>query len=284
MMKLANSLTVVVALALAICAGAARAATGPDVQMERFAADARDLESLQRGAKLFVNYCQNCHSAKFMRYNRLTDIGLNEQQIAENLVFGGRFEETEEGSLSFSPAKIGETMQVAYRAQDAKGWFGAAPPDLSVIARVRGAEWLYNYLIGFYRDDKSATGWNNLVFPNVGMPHVLWQLSGVSHLTTAEFPTHEQAAGAAIAAKRLAVVEPAVNHKYVMKTLQPDTPGTLSAVEYKRAVGDLVNFLDYVGEPAKNTRVRGGIVVLLYLVVLFAAAYWLKRAYWKDLH
>lgn len=283
MMKLVTFLAIALALGLA-AAGVARAAAGPDVQMERFVADPRDIESLQRGAKLFVNYCQNCHSAKYMRYNRLVDIGLNEQQIADNLVFGGRFEETEDGTLSFAPAKVGETMQVAYHARDAKGWFGAAPPDLSVISRVRGAEWLYNYLIGFYRDEKSATGWNNLVFPNVGMPHVLWQLSGVSRLSTAEFPSHETAEGAAIAEKRLASVEPAADHKYVVKTLQPDTPGTMNGVEYRRAVGDLVNFLDYMGEPAKNTRVRSGIVVLLYLVLLFAAAYWLKRAYWKDLH
>ena len=283
MTKLATPL-VAIALALVVVAGAARAATGPDVQTERFLVDPRDNESLQRGARLFVNYCQNCHSAKYMRYNRLTDIGLTEAQIAENLMFGGTFEESEDGAVRFSPVKVGDTMQVAYRARDAKGWFGAAPPDLSVISRVRGAEWLYNYLLAFYRDEQSATGWNNLVFPNVGMPHVLWQLSGVNRLATAEFPTHEAAQGAAIAEKRLAAVVPAADHKYVVRTLQPDTPGSMSPVEYRRAVGDLVNFLDYMGEPAKNARVRSGIVVLLYLVGLFAAAYWLKRAYWKDLH
>jgi ubiquinol-cytochrome c reductase cytochrome c1 subunit len=153
-----------------------------------------------------------------------------------------------------------------------------------VIARVRGSEWLYNYLIGFYRDGSSATGWNNLVFPNVGMPHVLWQMSGVNKLATAEFPTHEAAQGAAIAEKKLAVVEPAPGHRYVVKTLQPDTPGAMSAAEFRGAVRDLVNFMDYMGEPAKTTRIRTGIVVLLYLIVLFLAAYWLKRAYWKDLH
>ena len=276
---------VLIALSLVLGAAAAQASTGPDAEMEPVVVDPRDTESLQRGARLFVNYCLNCHSAKYMRYNRLTDIGLSEQQIAENMLFTGRFEHDEEaGSVQYAPAKIGDTMQVAFRAQDAKTWFGAPPPDLSVIARVRGPEWLYNYFLGFYRDDKSVTGWNNLVFPNVGMPHVLWQLSGTNRLATAEFPTHEAALGAAIGEKKLAVVELLPNHRYVVKTVQPETPGTLSPVEYRRAAQDLVNFLDYMGEPAKATRVRVGIVVLLYLIVLFAAAYWLKRAYWKDLH
>jgi len=283
MMKLAAPL-VALSLAFGLAAGAAQAATGPNLQMERYVGDSRDTQSLQRGAKLFVNYCLNCHSAKYMRYNRLTDIGLTEAQIAENLVFGGAFTEGDDGSVQFAPTKVGETMRVAYRPQDAKAWFAAPPPDLSVIARVRGTEWLYNYLVGFYRDDASATGWNNIVFPNVGMPHVLWQLSGVNRLATAEFPTIGEAEGAALAGKRLAAIEPAPDHRYVVKSLKPETPGTMTVVEYAQAASDLVNFLDYVGEPAKNTRVRTGIVVLLYLVVLFGAAYWLKSAYWKDLH
>ena len=254
--------------------------------MERVVTDPRDTESLQRGARLFVNYCLNCHSAKYMRYNRLTDLGLTEQQIADNLIFAGRFEEGDEdgAAVQVVPAKVGDTMQVAMRPQDAKAWFGAPPPDLSVVARVRGAEWLYNYFLGFYRDDKSVTGWNNLVFPNVAMPHVLWQLSGTSRLASTEYQTHEAAQGAAIAEKKLAVVELLPSHRYAVKTVQQDAPGTMSAVEYRRAARDLVNFLDYMGEPAKATRIRAGIVVLLYLIVLFTVAYWLKRAYWKDLH
>ena len=170
------------------------------------------------------------------------------------------------------------------RPADAKLWFGAPPPDLSVEARVRGTEWLYNYLIGFYRDETSVTGWNNLMFPNVGMPHALWELSGINRAVTTQFPTRAEAEGAAIAAKALAVVEAAPDHKYVMRTLDLVTPGTLSPGDYRVAVGDLVNFLDYVGEPAKTTRVRTGIVVLLFLGLLFFSVYWLKRAYWKDLH
>jgi ubiquinol-cytochrome c reductase cytochrome c1 subunit len=270
--------------ALLALAGVAQAATGPDVRMERLTVDVRDTESLQRGARLFVNYCLNCHSAKYMRYNRLSELGITEQQIVDNLLFTGQFEETEDGVASFAPTKAGETMQTALRTQDGKAWFGAAPPDLSVVARVRGTEWLYNYLLAFYRDEKSVTGWNNLVFPNVAMPNVLWQLTGTNALTTTEVPTHEAAQAAAIASPGVVLVEPALDHKFAVKTLKVETPGTLSQVEYQRALGDLVNFLDYMGEPAKTTRVRTGIVVLLYLVVLFAAAYWLKRAYWRELH
>src|SRR5881392_774402 len=130
-----------------------------------------DLSSLQNGAKLFINYCLNCHSAAFMRYNRLRDIGLSEEQIKQNLLF--------------SAEKVGENMKVALDNKQAKEWFGAAPPDLSVIARSRavdgkgsGVDYLYTYLRSYYRDDTKATGWNNLAFPSVAMPHVLWELQG----------------------------------------------------------------------------------------------------------
>jgi len=261
---------------------AALAAGAPAPRMERFHADSHDFESLQRGARLFVNYCLNCHTARFMRYNRLTDLGLSESQIAENLILTGRFEQGSAG-LVFAPTKIGETMQVAMRPADAKAWFGAPPPDLSVEARVRGNEWLYNYLISFYRDGASATGWNNLVFPNVGMPHVLWELSGVNELVVTEHPTHAAAEGAAIAAKAIALVEPSKG-KYTVKTLAVQEPGAMSPAEYRRAAADLVNFLDYIAEPAKNTRKTLGVVVLMFLGVLFLLAYWLKREYWKEVH
>jgi ubiquinol-cytochrome c reductase cytochrome c1 subunit len=229
-----------------------------------------DDASLQRGARIFVNYCLNCHSAKYMRYNRLQDIGLTEEQIRDNLIFGD--------------AKIGDTMSIAMRPVDAKGWFGAPPPDLSVESRVRGKDWLYNYLIGFYRDEKSATGWNNLVFPNVGMPHVLWSVSGTSKLVSVEYPNHEAALAAAIATKGLALVEPLLGGKYLVRTVAPDEPGTMSPVEYRAMAADLVNFMDYMGEPARNKRIMLGIIVMLFLSVLFFFAYWLKREYWKDVH
>ena len=262
----------------------ALAAGGPDVRMEPVTTDLRDLASLQRGAKVFVNYCLNCHGAKYMRYNRLSDLGLTDQQIAENLIFTGRFEHATDGSASFIPAKVGDQMQISMPPAGAKTWFGAPPPDLSVEARVRGTAWLYNYLIGFYRDEKSATGWNNMVFPNVGMPHALWELSGTARMVTQEFPTRIAADAAAIAARAIATVEPTLDGKYLVKTLRTETPGRMNPVEYRAAVADLVTVMEYIAEPAKHARVRIGFVVLLFLGLLFMFAYWLKREYWKDVH
>ena len=284
MTRILATVVVGAAFLLGVSADRAQAAGGPAARMERVVTDPRDVESLQRGAKLFVNYCLNCHSAKYMRYNRLVDLGLTEQQIIDNLVLTGRFETGIDGSQQWVPTKIGDTMQVAMPPASAKAWFGAPPPDLTVEARVRGAQWLYNYLIGFYRDPGSATGWNNLVFPNVGMPHALWDLQGVNRLVTSDYPTHEEAEGAAIAAKAIALVEPTRDHKFVVKTLEVAQPGSMSSPDYRTAVRDLVNFMDYVAEPAKFTRVRIGLVVLLFLGVLFVFAYWLKREYWKDIH
>ena len=226
--------------------------------------------SLQRGARDFANYCLNCHSAQYMRYNRLTDLGLSEEQIEHNLMF--------------ATDKIGGTMTVAMSRSDASAWLGTPPPDLSVEARVRGRDWLYSYLLAFYRDDKTATGWNNLVFPNVAMPHVLWNLSGTQKLVETQYEDQEKAEAAAIAAKSLALMEPAGGGKYVVKTLAADTPGTLSKVEYEKFASDLVNYLDYISEPVKNDRINIGIVVLIFLGVLFALVYSLKRDYWQEVH
>jgi ubiquinol-cytochrome c reductase cytochrome c1 subunit len=248
----------------------ALASGGADVRMEPAQVNRLDLVSAQRGARIFVNYCLNCHTAKYMRYNRLTDLGLTDAQIRDNLMFAGD--------------KTGDTMTVAMRPADAKAWFGTPPPDLSVEARVRGAEWLYNYFLAFYKDDTAPSGWNNLVFPNVAMPNVLQHLSGTNQLVTKEFKTHEEAQAAALATKGVVVLGPGNDHTYVVETIVQDTPGELSPIEYQRVVSDLVNFLDYMAEPAKNQRTRIGLVVLLYLVVLFFLAYWLKREYWKDVH
>jgi ubiquinol-cytochrome c reductase cytochrome c1 subunit len=268
--RLSRSLIALAAAAALFAAVEATASSGPDLRFEPAPVHRLDDASLQRGARIFVNYCLNCHSAKYMRYNRLQDIGLTEEQIRDNLIFGD--------------AKIGDTMSIAMRPVDAKGWFGAPPPDLSVESRVRGKDWLYNYLIGFYRDEKSATGWNNLVFPNVGMPHVLWSVSGTSKLVSVEYPNHEAALAAAIATKGLALVEPLLGGKYLVRTVAPDEPGTMSPVEYRAMAADLVNFMDYMGEPARNKRITLGIIVMLFLSVLFFFAYWLKREYWKDVH
>jgi ubiquinol-cytochrome c reductase cytochrome c1 subunit len=249
-------------------AGAALAAEG--ARLLPAPSNRLDVESLQRGARNFVNYCLNCHSAQYMRYNRLTDLGLTEAQIKDNLMLASD--------------KIGSTMTVAMSRADAAAWFAAPPPDLTVEARVRGRDWLYSYLLAFYRDEQSPTGWNNLVFNNVVMPHVLWNLSGEQKLVETEFDDSEKAEAAAIAAKGLAIVEPVTGGKYVVKTLAEGTPGTLTGVEYKTFVADLVNYLDYMSEPVKNERINIGIVVLIFLGVLFALVYALKRDYWSELH
>ncbi len=217
-------------------------------RLDRAPIDPTDLVSLQAGARTFVNYCMGCHGAQFMRYNRLTDLGLTEQQINDNLLF--------------TADKVGATMQVAMTAKQGKAWFGVPPPDLSVIARARGANWLYTYLRTFYRDPKSATGWNNLVFPNVGMPNVLWTLQGEKALkeVKSEEGGHEKV-------------------EYVLTEL---SKGSQNTVQYDTTVRDLVNFLVYIGEPAATGRVRIGIVVLFVLGILFVLTYALKREFWKD--
>ena len=226
--------------------------------------------SLQRGAHNFVNYCLNCHSAQYMRYSRLTDLGLTEAQIKDNLMF--------------ATDKTGDTMTVAMTPSEAKALLGAEPPDLTAEARVRGKDWLYSYLLAFYRDDKTATGWNNLVFPNVGMPHVLWNLQGSQKLVETEFEDRDKAEAAAIAAKGLALMEPAAGGKFVVKTVAPDTLGSLSGPQYETFVADLVNYLDYMAEPVKHERINIGIVVLIFVGVLFGFVYSLKRDYWNEVH
>ncbi len=217
-----------------------------------------DQKALQHGAKLFVNYCLNCHGASSLRYNRLQDIGLSEAQIRDNLMF--------------TADKIGEPMTIAMRSAEAKKWFGAAPPDLSVIARARGSEigsgadWLYSYLRGFYRDDARPTGWNNRVFENVGMPHVLWELQGepVAHFVT---ETDKQG-----------------NKTKHLEKLELAKRGSLSPAEYDKSVADLVSFLVWMGEPAQNTRKEIGYIVIAVLIVLAGLSYAMKKAFWKDIH
>ena len=215
--------------------------------------DLSDRASLQHGAKLFVNYCVSCHSASFMRYNRIAaDLGIPEDKLKQNMMF--------------TTDKIGDTMTVAMRPQDAETWFGIAPPDLSVIARSRGPDWLYSFLQGFYIDEKRPTGVNNLYFPSTAMPHVLWELQGmqrpVYHTVTDEEGRDVQA----------------IEH------LEQASKGRQSESEYKSTVRDLVNFLVYLGEPAKLVRYKLGVAVLLFLTVLLVVVYLLKREYWKDVH
>ena len=289
--------------ALSLAGGAlvgptAHASSGSQMTQQIAPIDRHDVASLQRGAKLFVNYCLGCHSAQHMRYNRLvTDLGLTDKLIVENLIFRGSLER--DGTYSMD--KIGDTMLSTIDRKDAKALFGVVPPDLSVEARVRGANWLYAYLRGFYRDDKSATGWNNLAFPNVAMPNVLWELSGPYKLVTREYDIPEQARGALLqthvvgtletvhpvegdAAKSGAKTGAKPQTKYVLRYVEPESPGTMTKEQYETAVVDLVNFMDYMAEPAKNERIQLGIKVLIFLSILFVFAYWAKREYWKDVH
>ena len=223
------------------------------VHLESAPVNLQDPLGLQRGAKYFVNYCLSCHSASYMRYNRMaSDLGLSEAQVQDNLMFTGQ--------------KVGETMKVAMRPTDAERWFGVAPPDLSVIARSRGPDWLYTYLLSFYIDEERPFGVNNLVFKDTAMPHVLAELQGVQK---AVYRTETDSEG---------------NRHEVVESLELVQPGQLSAEQYKRAVGDLVSFLSYVGEPAKLERQRLGAWVLLYLLVFLGIAYALKKEYWKDVH
>jgi len=218
-----------------------------------------DVISLQSGARTFANYCLNCHSASLMRWNRLMELGLTESQIKDNLMFSGD--------------KVGELMHVAMIRKDGQQWFGAAPPDLSVVARARGADWLYSYLRGFYRDTARPSGWNNSVYENVGMPNPMWQLQGermrVEHAAQGEKAKGGEG-GHGGAAK-------AVSYEMVK-------PGSLTPVQYDETVRDLVNFLVYMGEPAATSRKQIGILVLLFLLALWPLVYLLKREFWKDVH
>jgi len=235
-------------LAMPFGAGAA----GVEVKLDRAPININDRESLQRGARVFVNYCLNCHSANYMRYIRMTDIGLTEAQIKDNLLFAAD--------------KPGETMTIAMRTADAKAWFGAAPPDLTVITRSRGPDWVYTYLRTFYRDDTRPTGWNNLVFDKVGMPHVMHELQG--HLV----PVTREVRG-----------EDGKPHT-VIDRLALAKPGKMTLTEYDALVADLVNYLTWMGEPAKAQRMRTGVAVILFLSLFFVVAYYLKREFWRDVH
>jgi ubiquinol-cytochrome c reductase cytochrome c1 subunit len=247
-------------LAMALCLVTGASANSGGAPWDKFPAERmNDVASLQNGAKLFVNYCLNCHAAAFMRYNRMRDIGLTEEQIKANLMF--------------ATEKVGDTMKVALSPKDAKDWFGANPPDLTVIARSRagsqgsGADYLYTYLRGFYRDDTRPTGWNNTVFPSVGMPHVLWQLQGQKKvLIEEETDPHD-------ASKKV----------HVIKGFESLTKGSLDDKGYDDAVADLVAFLQWMGEPAQAQRKQLGTFVLIFLAGLMFLAWRLNNAFWKDI-
>jgi len=222
-----------------------------------------NLNSLRNGAKLFANYCLSCHSAKYMRYIHVAhSLGLTDKQM-QNLILVSDF--SDEDKPQGVDKKVGSLMTVAMTEQEGKKWFGNPPPDLTLVARVRGADWLYTYLNSFYLDPSRPTGANNALFHNVGMPDVLWQLHGLRKLNETKGKAgHEGAA------------EPA--------SFEQVTKGTMTEPEYHKATNDLVNFLVYLGEPVKLERQRIGILVMFFLAIFFIFAYLLKKEYWKDVH
>jgi ubiquinol-cytochrome c reductase cytochrome c1 subunit len=228
-------------------------AAGGGVHLDKANIDLADNASLQRGAKIFVNYCLSCHSAAYQRYNRMgQDIGLTDDQVKANLMLAAE--------------KVGETMTIAMPQGDAKKWFGNPPPDLSVIARARGVDWLYTYFKTFYIDESRPFGFNNAVFADVGMPHVLWELEGMKKAIT---KTETDADG---------------NEKTIITGYEMVTPGSMNEQEYDQAARDLTNFLAYTGEPIQLKRQQLGIYVLIFLFIFFVIAYMLKKEYWKDIH
>jgi len=215
-----------------------------------------DQASLQSGAKLFMNYCFGCHDTQYQRYNRVAkDLGIPDDLMRENLIFTG--------------AKIGELMLNSTTDKQASKWFGQTPPDLTLITRARGTDWVYTYLKSFYADPERPFGVNNPLLPGVGMPHVLQSLQGVP---TASFTTDENGK------KHLVVDE----HGIIIT--ETDGSGELSDDEFDTAVTDLVNFLAYAGEPSKLERQSLGKWVLGFLAIFFVLAYLLKKEYWRDVH
>ena len=242
---------------LAALSMATVSASSEGIAWDKAPVKVNDMASLQNGAKVFVNYCLNCHNAAYMRYNRLKDIGLTEQQIKDNLLF--------------ATDKVGDTMKSSMDPKQAKEWFGGLPPDLTLISRSRsdgakgsGADYVYTLLRTYYRDEAKPTGWNNLAYPNIGMPNPLWELQG----------------------ERKPVFETTKEHGHdvqIFKGWETAKPGTLNSLQYDQTVGDLVNYLQWMGEPAQNTRVRIGVWVLIFLGIFALITWRLNAAFWKDI-
>ena len=234
-------------------------AAGGGVHLDKAPIDLTDKESLKRGAETFVSYCMGCHSAEYMRYNRIgADLGMTDIEVADKLVFtrDSKGEQT----------KVGALMEISMSKEFAQSAFGTKIPGLTVIARARGADWLYTYLRTFHTDDSRPTGMNNRVFADVGMPHVLWELQG---LQKANFKTEKDADG---------------NAHEVFQGMEIVKPGKLNAAEYDAFVADLVNYMVYMGEPMQLERKSMGVYVIIFLFLFSILAYMLKKEYWKDIH
>ena len=248
---------IIVGLVMALGLTGAGMAAGGGIPMDKAPKRTNDMGALQNGAKLFVNYCLNCHSASFMRFNRLRDIGLTDKQIAEN--------------LTFTTDKIGDTMKVSMTPKDAKEYFGKNPPDLTLVARSRaaigghsGPDYLYTFLRTYYRDPVTPTGWNNKAYPTTAMPNPLWELQGEQRPLYNKVESHGQE------------VE-------ILRGWEQVKPGTMSAAQFDDNVGDLVAYMQWMSEPGQNSRVRIGVWVMLFLAVFTVIAWRLNAAFWKDI-
>ena len=234
-------------IALAMCAGPAVALAVTEGDYDEPHNDVSDTQSLQRGARYFVNYCLGCHSAQYVRYNRVAeDLGISEDDLLENLMFTGE--------------RPFDTMTISMSREDAARWFGVEPPDMSLLARSKGTDYIYSFLRGFYASSERPTGVDNVVLPGTAMPHVLWELQGVRN---AVFATDE-------------------NGNEHFERFEPAMPGQLSAEAYDEVVRDIVNFLDYISEPMQLKRQALGIRVIAFLMIFLVLAYLLKREIWSD--
>ena len=271
--------------ALLVAAGAllgatAHAAGGAGIHMDRFpAAKLKDLAALQNGARIFANHCLNCHSAALMRWNRLQDIGLNDSQIRDFLIFGDQ--------------KVGDMMTIAMASKDAKNWFGKIPPDLSVITRARtsfdfkGTDYLYTLLRGYYRDGSSATGWNNVAYPSIAMPHVLWEQQGPREATIVQVGHTEKgyvrttsvydAAGFVTTTSEPLSGQPKEGIEFSFKPVDP-----AQARKFDEDVADLVAYLTFMTDPSAAMRTRIGVWVLVFLAFFTAVAWWMNGKFWRD--
>ncbi len=237
--------TFIAALAALIFSAPVFAAAG--AKLEPAGNDVDNIVSLQRGARNFMNYCSGCHSARYVRFNSVAKgLGLSEDQVIENLMFNAE--------------KTFETILASMPAADSARWFGRTPPDLSLMARARGTDYIYNYLKGFYLDPESPTGVDNIVLAGTSMPHVLWELQGFQKAVFDEIPKQGR----------------------VFEHFEPFSTGSLSAEEYDSFVRDTVNFMEYVAEPVRSTRRKLGVWVLMYLTVFLVVASMLKKQIWKD--
>ncbi len=239
------------ACAAALMLGVAVADAAEGAKTLQAGNDLSDRASLQRGAQLYMNYCSGCHALKYLRYSRMAaDLGLSEEEVMSNLNFTG--------------TPVGEPIPVTMPKAQAEKWFGKMPPDLSLISRVRGSDWVYTYLKSFYLDPTRPLGWNNTVFPNASMPNPLWEMQGLQHAVHGkpENPGEDP---------------PVVG-------LKIEQPGNVDAGQYDQAVRDITNFLEYAGEPAALKRQKLGVWVILFLALLTFLAYLLKKEYWKDVH